>query len=36
MKLKKFVINLIMMTLAFSSVAEEKVLKDFNEFNTET
>ena len=37
MKLKKFVINLIMMTLAFSSVAEEKVLKDLNtEFSVYT
>ena len=30
MNLKKFLINLLMVTFAFSSIAEEKVLKDQN------
>ena len=30
MNLKKFLINLLMITFAFSSIAEEKVLKDQN------
>ena len=30
MNLKKFIINLLMITFAFSSIAEEKVLKDQN------
>ena len=30
MNIKKFIINLIIMTFAFSSIAEEKVLKDQN------
>ena len=30
MNLKKFIINLLMITFAFSSIAEEKVLKDLN------
>ena len=37
MNLKKFLINLLMITLAFSSIAEEKVLKDQNtEFSVYT
>ena len=30
MNLKKFLINLLMITFAFSSIAEEKILKDQN------
>ena len=37
MNLKKFLINLLMITFAFSSIAEEKVLKDQNtEFSVYT
>ena len=37
MKLKKFLISLLMITFAFSSIAEEKVLKDQNtEFSVYT
>ena len=37
MNLKKFLINLLMITFAFSSIAEEKVLKDRNtEFSVYT
>ena len=37
MSLKKFLINLLMITFAFSSIAEEKVLKDQNtEFSVYT
>ena len=37
MNLKKFLINLLMFTFAFSSIAEEKVLKDQNtEFSVYT
>ena len=37
MSLKKFLINLLMMTFVFSSIAEEKVLKDQNtEFSVYT
>ena len=37
MKLKKFLISLLMITLAFSSIAEEKVIKDLNtEFSVYT
>ena len=37
MNLKKFLINLLMFTFAFSSFAEEKVLKDQNtEFSVYT
>ena len=37
MKLKKFLINMLMITFAFSSIAEEKVLKDQNtEFSVYT
>ena len=37
MNLKKFLINVLMITFAFSSIAEEKVLKDQNtEFSVYT
>ena len=37
MNLKKFLINLLMITFAFSSIADEKVLKDQNtEFSVYT
>ena len=37
MSLKKFIISLLMMTFAFCSIAEEKVLKDQNtEFSVYT
>ena len=37
MKLKKFLISLLMIIFAFSSIAEEKVLKDQNtEFSVYT
>ena len=37
MNLKKFVLNLLVMLFAFSSIAEEKVLKDLNtEFSVYT
>ena len=37
MNLKKFLISLLMITFAFSSIAEEKVLKDLNtEFSVYT
>ena len=32
MNLKKFLINLLMITFAFSSIAEEKILNDHNGF----